>query len=101
MVELGQSVAIMNNIKGKAGYLHNDDITMLNILWSDAGNLVMFDLDRLQFINRPELSLIKILLKRIIHRDMINQFIEGYTVHRDTSALIEMCEERKWRWLRK
>jgi tRNA A-37 threonylcarbamoyl transferase component Bud32 len=96
---LGDQVGRMNNIKNSKGAsLHNDDLTFRNMVWTDKP--VIIDMDRTSYDPRPDNSLVKILLKRIIDRNFINAFLEGYSQHRDVSNLSALCEARNWTWKR-
>jgi len=96
---LGDQMGRMNNIKNSCGAsLHNDDITFRNMVWTDKPMII--DMDRTSFDPCPDNSLVKILLKRIIDRNFINAFLEGYAQHRDVSNLSTLCETRSWTWKR-
>lgn len=99
MFQLGKSVGHLNSMENSNGYnLHNDDITMRNVVW--VGHPVIFDLDRLKYYQHVDNSLVKVLLKRIIRKDYMDAFIEGYKEHRDVSNLCGLCESRDWKWKR-
>jgi len=96
-LDLGRCVGKLNNITNKRGHcLHNDDITMRNIIWD--GSCRMFDLDRLDYESVPENSMVKILLKRLRYRDFIDWFLEGYSEYRNADKIIDLCASRDWIW---
>ena len=96
---LGDQMGQMNSIKDAHGAsLHNDDITFRNMVWTDRP--IIIDMDRTSFDPYPDNSLVKILLKRIIDREFIAAFLEGYARHRDVSNLSALCEARNWIWKR-
>lgn len=97
---LGEQMAQLNNITNDEGlHLHNDDITMRNMLW-DGEKAVVFDMDRLWWEENPDNSYVKILLKRLVKKPYIDAFLEGYKKHRDVSNISQLCESRNWRWKR-
>lgn len=98
--KLGEQMAQLNNITNEDGWrLHNDDITMRNMLW-DGEKAVVFDMDRLWYEENVDNSYVKILLKRLIKIDYIDAFLKGYSVHRDVSNMSRLCAERNWKWKR-
>lgn len=98
--KLGEQMAQLNNITNEDGhYLHNDDITMRNMLW-DGEKAVVFDMDRLWWEENPDNSYVKILLKRLVKREYIDAFIKGYSRFRDVSNITQLCESRNWKWKR-
>jgi len=98
--KLGEQMAQLNNISNENGhYLHNDDITMRNMLW-DGEKAVVFDMDRLWWEDNPDNSYVKILLKRLVKKEYIDSFLKGYSRFRDVSNITQLCESRNWKWKR-
>lgn len=98
--KLGEQMAQLNNIANEQGqYLHNDDITMRNMLW-DGDKAIVFDMDRLWWEDNPNNSYVKILLKRFVRRNYIDAFLKGYARHRDVSSISQLCASHNWRWKR-
>lgn len=79
-------------------YLVNADLNMGNFIWTYNREVFMIDAESLKFTKNPDQYLYKLLLKRIVHKDLILVYLEEYSKYKNVDSIIKECEKRNWRW---
>lgn len=88
----------LNSIMNGDLYLVNADLNMGNFIWTYNREVFMIDVESLKFTKNPDQYLYKLLLKRIVHKDLILVYLEEYSKYKNVDSIIKECEKRNWRW---
>jgi hypothetical protein len=99
--ELMSGFKIINDDPNDYG-LTNSDFSNRNAIYTEDKKVYQIDTDtfKIKKISNGNLdfTLVKPLIKYIKDRTKIDYFLEGYSKLRDTSKIIELCEQYNWTW---
>ena len=99
-IKCGELLGKLNLIKDeKTGMcLSNVDFSSSNIIWTVDKKIYLIDMGKLRWTKSPEVTVVQVLLKRIKAKDKIDSFLEGYLKFGPIEKIIEICEQKNWKW---
>jgi len=100
LIKSGDLIGRLNLIKDPQNnyFLTNGEFSGSNAIWTKDRKVYIIDHGRMKSKANPDMSVIKLLLKRIQKKERINLFLEGYSKHRNTDNIIKGLEDRNWKW---
>jgi len=96
--KLGDLVGRLNITRDPVSkqFLENVDLSKFNVIWTKDRRIYIIDHDWLIVSLNPDLSVVKILLKRIREKERIEVFLKSYSKHRNIDNIMGLIEKRNW-----
>jgi hypothetical protein len=99
--KIGEMYAKLNNIQDpKTGlFITVSEINNTNIVFNVNGDPIIVDLETIRSVNKKGIdsAVYKNLVKRIVYKDRIDMFLNGYSKYRDISGILELAKKNNWR----
>lgn len=98
--KIGEMYAKLNNLKDpKTGlFITVSEINNTGIIWTEDETPVIVDVGTIRSLNKNGIDNVvyKNLVKRVVYKDRIDTFLEGYSKHRDISGILELAKKNNW-----
>jgi hypothetical protein len=98
--KIGEMFAKLNNLKDPNSglFITVSDINKTNIIWDKDENPIIVDLGTIRVENKSGIDQVvyKNLVKRVVYKDRIDVFLDGYSTYRDISGILKISKEKNW-----
>jgi len=97
---IGEIYAKINNLQDpKTGlFITIGEINNTSTIWTENETPVIVDLGTIRCLNKGGIdhTVYKNLVKRVVYKDRIDVFLDGYSKHRDISGILELAKKHNW-----
>ena len=93
---MGRMNLVQDPVDGK--FLSNSEWSAPNAVWTPDKKIYIIDHGRMKTVEKTDMTVVKVVLKRIRNKERINVFLDGYSQYKNVDFIKKQIEARNWYW---